>query len=82
MATVLSRLRLEGCFEGIVCFKTLNPREPSNSDKAGVDTFCGAGFFHRDDAGRALEESLIVWKLFEDAFKIDFKIAGGNPHKT
>lgn len=81
VATVVSRLRLEGCFEGIVCFETLNPRELSNGDGAGHGRFCGTGFFYHDDAGRALE-SPIVCKPFEDAFKQAFKIAGIIPHQT
>jgi putative hydrolase of the HAD superfamily/pyrimidine and pyridine-specific 5'-nucleotidase len=27
-ATVLKKMGLEGCFEGIICFETLNPSSP------------------------------------------------------
>ncbi|KAE8817971.1 hypothetical protein D1007_04327 [Hordeum vulgare] len=34
-ATVLEKMGLEGCFEGIICFETLNPKNPGGTGAGG-----------------------------------------------
>lgn len=38
VAQVLSRLGLEDCFEGVICFETLNPPLPADENKENNDT--------------------------------------------
>ena len=40
-ATVLEKMGLEGCFEGIICFETLNPKNPGDTDaSSGKRVLC------------------------------------------
>ncbi|XP_057782836.1 suppressor of disruption of TFIIS-like isoform X1 [Salvia miltiorrhiza] len=69
VATVLSRLGLEDCFEDIICFETLNPSKSSEEPENSCDA-------------PELPKTPIICKPFENAFEQAFKIAGINPHKT
>lgn len=66
VAKVVSRLGLEDCFDGVICFETLNPthnsREPNDDDEP--------------------PKPPIICKPSEEAFEKAFKIAGINPEKT
>ncbi|KAH7542428.1 hypothetical protein FEM48_Zijuj02G0072500 [Ziziphus jujuba var. spinosa] len=94
-AKVLSRLGLEDCFEGIICFETLNPTNndiPANKDEiesgGRPSTTLSAGIpdanedLHHLNANRVLPRTPVVCKPFEDAYEKVFKIANINPHKT
>ncbi|CAH9129175.1 unnamed protein product [Cuscuta epithymum] len=66
VAKVLSRLGLEGCFDRIICFETLNPARTSSAE----------------DLSDGFPKSAIVCKPFEEAFEKAFKIAEINPKRT
>lgn len=72
VAEVLHRLGLEDCFDDVICFESLNPKNqttnldsPKTSDSVGV-----------------LAKSPIICKPFEKAFQQAFNMAKINPHKT
>ncbi|PSR95096.1 Suppressor of disruption of TFIIS like [Actinidia chinensis var. chinensis] len=89
VARVLGRLGLMDCFEGVICFETLNPinktKTPDNyedgADLKGskqstdfIEKFC--------ETNQLLQKSPVVCKPFEDAFEQAFKIAKINPQRT
>ncbi|GAV78285.1 HAD_2 domain-containing protein [Cephalotus follicularis] len=89
-ARVLSRLGLEDCFEGIICFETLNPTA-SNKGSEALDDDDELGstenFDINEDSCRPtadpeLPKPVVVCKPFEEAFDKVFKIANIKPHKT
>ncbi|KAL3518166.1 hypothetical protein ACH5RR_020755 [Cinchona calisaya] len=65
---VISRLGLEDCFEGVICFETLNPTHNSS--------------VQNDDDVSQLPKTPVICKPFEEAFEKAFKIAEINPEKT
>uniref|UniRef100_A0A6N2L3U4 Uncharacterized protein n=1 Tax=Salix viminalis TaxID=40686 RepID=A0A6N2L3U4_SALVM len=94
VAKVLSRLGLEDCFDGVICFETLNPcnyEGISSSDENGVRR---PSYTSRrqildiiehpcqSDSVPVLQETPVVCKPFEDAFEQAFKLANINPRKT
>lgn len=68
VAKVVSRLGLEDCFDGVICFETLNPTHNSSEPN--------------DDDVSELPKPPIICKPSEEAFEKAFKIAGINPEKT
>ncbi|KAF3454679.1 hypothetical protein FNV43_RR05127 [Rhamnella rubrinervis] len=96
-ARALSRLGLEDCFEGIICFETLNPTNNENmpveeGGKTGLgqkpSTNSSTGIIdinedmHQPNANPALPRTPVVCKPFEDAFQKVFEIANINPQRT
>ncbi|KAJ6408949.1 hypothetical protein OIU84_008614 [Salix udensis] len=94
VAKVLSRLGLEDCFDGVICFETLNPcnyEGINSSDENGVRR---PSYTSRrqildiiehpcqSDSVPVLQETPVVCKPFEDAFEQAFKLANINPRKT
>lgn len=83
-ARVLKRLGLEDCFDGIICFETLNDMEQqSDSAKDGnsdVEMKADSGDVPGDDS--VLPLTPVICKPFEQAFEEVFKIAEINPQKT
>ncbi|KAH8499182.1 hypothetical protein H0E87_017911 [Populus deltoides] len=94
VAKVLSRLGLEDCFEGVICFETLNPFNYED-----INACDGTGSWSPSYASKsqildiiehpcqsnpvsALPKSPVVCKPFEDAFEQAFKLANINPQKT
>ncbi|CAI9297964.1 unnamed protein product [Lactuca saligna] len=76
VAEVLRRLGLEDCFEDVICFESLNPKN-QDSPKSSVTGY--------DDVSKravVLPESPIICKPFENAFQQAFKMAKITPHKT
>ncbi|GFY92264.1 haloacid dehalogenase-like hydrolase (HAD) superfamily protein [Actinidia rufa] len=83
-----SRLGLEDCFEGVICFETLNPINktdaPDNEDNANlkgsklstdfIEKFCATS--------QVLPKTPVVCKPFAYAFEQAFKIAKINPQRT
>ncbi|KAM7501875.1 hypothetical protein LguiB_000779 [Lonicera macranthoides] len=91
VAKVLGRLGLEDCFEGVICFETLNPNDKSEAntelegskpDTVGVETIYKIDVSDEANAVSALPKNTVVCKPFEDAFKQAFNLAEINPHKT
>lgn len=83
-ARVLKRLGLEDCFDGLICFETLNDTK-RQSDSAGdstsdVETNTDSSNASVDD--NELPLTPVVCKPFEHAFEEVFKIAKINPQKT
>ncbi|KAL4571082.1 hypothetical protein LXL04_017832 [Taraxacum kok-saghyz] len=80
VAEVLHRLGLEDCFEDVICFESLNPKNQitnSDSPKSSV-----IGYDDVSERAIVLPASPIVCKPFENAFQQAFKMANINPHKT
>ncbi|KAF9598656.1 hypothetical protein IFM89_029906 [Coptis chinensis] len=96
-AKALGRLGLEDCFEGIICFETLNPVH-KNTLSEDEDDFELEGFrqitpsrtepfdiieyFSRPNAGAALPRTPIVCKPSETAIERALKIANIDPQRT
>lgn len=90
-ARVLNRLGLEDCFEGVICFETLNPITKTSDSEADHDfEFGGSGtgsaricdIKNLLSIGSDLPKTPIVCKPFTNAFEESFKIAKINPHKA
>ncbi|KAJ4704656.1 Haloacid dehalogenase-like hydrolase [Melia azedarach] len=87
---VLSRLGLEDCFEGIICFETLNPTHKNNisddeDDIASTrpEIFDIIGHFAQPNPNLVeLPKTPIVCKPSEDAIERALKIANISPQRT
>lgn len=83
-ARVLSRLGLEDCFEGIMCFETLNDTKKGN-DPVGEDdnqVFDINEYSSCQEGGIALPRTPVICKPFEEAFEQVFKIVNIDPQRT
>ncbi|KAG8096581.1 hypothetical protein GUJ93_ZPchr0013g37907 [Zizania palustris] len=79
----LERLGLEDCFEGIICFETLNPPCPSPpSVDREANIFDIAGHFVRSAAATELPRTPVLCKPNVDAMEEALRIANVNPHKA
>ncbi|CAN1304265.1 Uncharacterized protein C24B11.05 [Linum perenne] len=78
----LNKLGLEDCFEGIICFETLNPIHKTNAsdDIQFVGTDGSAAVNANPDS--QLPKSPIICKPSEAAIELALKIANINPHTT
>ncbi|XP_022752729.1 uncharacterized protein C24B11.05-like [Durio zibethinus] len=85
-ARVLNSLGLEDCFEGIICFETLNPTNKDNSSADGFisnsEIFYISNYSARPDSDLELPSTPVVCKPFEKAFEQVFQIAKIKPQKT
>ncbi|XP_072998306.1 uncharacterized protein C24B11.05-like [Typha latifolia] len=80
-AVVLKRLGLEDCFEGIICFETLNP--PSSCEtRTETEIFDIIGHFSRPDVGLELPKTPIICKPYVEAMEHALKIANIDPQRT
>lgn len=77
----LKRLGLEDCFEGIICFETLNPPCPPQGDQEPV-IFDIAGHFAQSGTADELPKTPILCKPNTDAMEEALRIANVNPHKA
>ncbi|CAN1304266.1 Uncharacterized protein C24B11.05 [Linum perenne] len=75
----LNKLGLEDCFEGIICFETLNPIHKTN---ASDDIHDIVGHFAKPNPDSQLPKSPIICKPSEAAIELALKIANINPHTT
>lgn len=94
IANVLGRLGLEDCFEGVVCFETLNPINKTDipDAKAALELNGSKSSTIRSTVTDFIDDSCetntefpktpIVCKPFEDAFELALKIAKINPQRT
>ncbi|OVA16530.1 HAD-like domain [Macleaya cordata] len=84
-AKALSRLGLEGCFEGIICFETLNPTHNntiSDEDEPNTKPFDIVGHFSQTNSESELPKTPIVCKPSEAAIEHALNIADINPQRT
>lgn len=86
---VLKRLGLEDCFEGIICFETLNPPpEPADFMDASDDNQVLAGGDQEPntadttDASSVISKSPVLCKPSLEAFEAAIRIANVDPKKT
>ena len=77
----LKRLGLEDCFEGIICFETLNPPCPPQGDEE-PEIFDIAGHFARSGTADELPKTPVLCKPNVDAMEEALRIANVNPHKA
>uniref|UniRef100_I1P9Y4 Uncharacterized protein n=1 Tax=Oryza glaberrima TaxID=4538 RepID=I1P9Y4_ORYGL len=78
----LKRLGLEDCFEGIICFETLNPPCPSPPCDGEASIFDIAGHFSMPGAAAdELPRTPVLCKPNVDAMEEALRIANVNPHK-
>jgi putative hydrolase of the HAD superfamily len=76
----LQRLGLEDCFEGIICFETLNaPCPPYDGEPKIFDI---AGHFARNGSADELPKTPVLCKPNVDAMEEALRIANVNPHKA
>ncbi|KAF2938562.1 hypothetical protein DAI22_03g126800 [Oryza sativa Japonica Group] len=79
----LKRLGLEDCFEGIICFETLNPPCPSPPCDGEASIFDIAGHFSMPGAAAdELPRTPVLCKPNVDAMEEALRIANVNPHKA
>ncbi|XP_062172366.1 uncharacterized protein LOC133877929 [Alnus glutinosa] len=97
-ARVLSRLGLEDCFEGIICFETLNSTNKGNvvpieeddtelgdtrpSTISSAEAFDINEYMSQTNASLVLPKTPVACKPFEVAYEEVFKIANINPQRT
>lgn len=92
-AKVLTRLGLEDCFEGIICFETLNPTKDSSlpeskSDVEGLRLAASTSIFnilehfsqHNDDSD--LPKTPVLCKPSVAGIKQALEVANINPQRT
>ncbi|KAK6926994.1 hypothetical protein RJ641_008713 [Dillenia turbinata] len=86
---VLRRLGLDDCFEGIICFETLNPINKEDDNDSEVGSTSNAEIFDiidhlqkSNEEGLLLPKTPIICKPNEDSFEQAFKIANISPEKT
>ncbi|KAJ6841882.1 uncharacterized protein M6B38_304460 [Iris pallida] len=79
----LRRLGLEDCFEGIICFETLNqPAEAESSTRDTADFFDIIEHSYRTTPGVELPKTPIICKPSEFAIEHALKIANIDPQRT
>ncbi|WOL06935.1 phosphate metabolism protein 8-like [Canna indica] len=78
---VLKRLGLEDCFQGIICFETLNPPS-SSSPKQGSDVFDIVDHFCRPKTGAELPKTPILCKPSTEAMDHALRIADIDPERS
>ncbi|KAJ3687682.1 hypothetical protein LUZ61_016846 [Rhynchospora tenuis] len=79
----LKRLGLEDCFEGIICFETLNqPFSPTENSKETQNIFDIVGHFAQPEPGVELPKTPVLCKPSIKAMEYALKIANINPQRT
>lgn len=90
----ISRLGLEDCFEGIICFETLNPtnRKTVSDDRDDETVHMGSsisseifdiiGHFAQPNPKTELPQTPVICKPSEYAIELALKIANLDPQKT
>ncbi|KAF8008225.1 hypothetical protein BT93_K2026 [Corymbia citriodora subsp. variegata] len=82
---VLSRLGLEDCFEGIICFETLNPALEPVMDPVDGDSVPAEGDIEVDsqiNSNGVSSKTKILCKPSVEAIEAAIKIAAVDPRKT
>ncbi|URE32206.1 Haloacid dehalogenase-like hydrolase family protein [Musa troglodytarum] len=81
-AKVLERLGLEDCFQGIICFETLNPPSSSSEQESAADIFDIVDHFSHPRTGVELPETPILCKPSANAMERALRIAHIDPQRT
>eukprot|EP01018_Ginkgo_biloba_P033612 Gb_00746 [translate_table: standard] len=71
-AKVLSRLGLEDCFEGVICFETLNSHSQATDNRSGTD----------NTTMHTFPKSPIICKPSQEAIERALSIASADPQRT
>ncbi|KAK4745965.1 hypothetical protein SAY87_012277 [Trapa incisa] len=81
---VLNRLGLEDCFEGIICFETLNPihKTAASIDSLQPRIFDIITHFSHPSPSSELPKTPIICKPSENAIERALEVAGLSPHRT
>lgn len=77
---MLNRLGLEDCFEGIICFESLN--DPNYESCGGSDLFDIFEHSARPVAGTELPKTPVLCKPSESAMEFALKLANINPQRA
>ncbi|CAG7891098.1 unnamed protein product [Brassica rapa] len=80
-AKALKKLGLEDCFEGIICFETLNPTH-TNAASENSEIFDIVGHFDLSEPVGSLPKTPIVCKPSESAIEKALEIANIDPNRT
>ncbi|KAG8053789.1 hypothetical protein GUJ93_ZPchr0001g32789 [Zizania palustris] len=78
----LKRLGMEDCFQGVVCFETLNPTSPTPLPANKVEIFDILKHLAHPEPGVHLPKSPILCKPSIDAMLQALKVASINPQTT
>eukprot|EP00262_Sarcandra_glabra_P009799 TRINITY_DN24404_c0_g1_i1.p1 TRINITY_DN24404_c0_g1~~TRINITY_DN24404_c0_g1_i1.p1 ORF type:complete len:331 (-),score=43.53 TRINITY_DN24404_c0_g1_i1:256-1101(-) len=81
-AKVLSRLGLEDCFEGIICFETLNHDKNSSDSSSSSDIYDILDHFSQPNNDSELPKTPILCKPSEHTIERALEIANINPLRT
>ncbi|CAN8301291.1 unnamed protein product [Cochlearia groenlandica] len=83
-AKIIARLGLEGCFERIISFETLNPKTKTETpvEKEAREIFDICSYTANPDPTVELPKTPVICKPSEGAFEEVFKMTNINPHKT
>ncbi|XP_074573216.1 uncharacterized protein C24B11.05-like isoform X1 [Curcuma longa] len=82
-AKALKRLGLEDCFQGIICFETLNlPSSDFDQERVADNIFDIVGHFSHPNSGAELPKTPILCKPSVEAMEHALRIAGINPQTT
>ncbi|XP_065017868.1 uncharacterized protein C24B11.05-like [Musa acuminata AAA Group] len=79
---VLARLGMEDCFQGIICFETLNPPSSSSEQESTADIFDIVDHFSDHRTGAELPEIPILCKPSANAMERALRIAHIDPQRT
>lgn len=78
----LKRLGIEDCFEGVVCFETLNPTSPTPVPTEEIGIFDIMKHLAHPEPGVELPKSPIMCKPSREAMTQALKVASINPQTT
>jgi len=78
----LKRLGIEDCFEGVVCFETLNPTSPPPVPAEELQIFDIMKHLAHPQPGVELPKSPILCKPSREAMLQALKVASINPQTT
>lgn len=81
-AKVLKRLGIEDCFEGIICFETLNPDSVAFATDNTSKIFDIEDYFTKINPTGELPKTPILCKPSIDAMEHALKISNINPQRT
>ncbi|KAG6481513.1 hypothetical protein ZIOFF_058117 [Zingiber officinale] len=81
-ARVLKRLGLEDCFEGVICFETLNQPSSSSGEETSSNIFDIVGYLSTPDPAVDQPKTPILCKPSVEAMEQALRIANFDPQRT
>ncbi|XP_074565169.1 uncharacterized protein C24B11.05-like [Curcuma longa] len=81
-ARVLKRLGLEDCFEGVICFETLNRPSSSSGEETSSNIFDIVGYLSKPDPAVDQPKTPILCKPSVEAMEQALRIANIDPQRT